>query len=362
LARLQDFQTFPVLSIGRTLWGVLKGLSRVDPRPSANSLESLPLAAKAPTVLGPWRAIRNLAFCAAPFLACNQTASTNTTYVPIASALVVNPADFLGTEPCSDEPGALRTYQATLFDVTEGEEKAKATPSSLITSCQTALLFESVTIGRRYIAKIDAYDRNDLSTPGRGKRGAVDPDGASVAPTWTTSCRGDYDDSFGAAGEAGSSEPYGVWVYEETRRVVRGCAPLERQAEPGPTGVAFNFADIFPSLSCGSEAEAFSVQLSPDDSTDDVNVGGAGGETSNGELGGALSGQGGASPGDGATSACDTPIRIFDLDPNRTYRFDLEVFAPGSSEAAWRTTCSVVTASGIERTPECEPFQSTSGD
>src|SRR5690606_24460 len=37
----------------------------------------------------------------------------------VPTRIVVDPADFLGTTPCQPAPGAMRSYQVTLFDVTE---------------------------------------------------------------------------------------------------------------------------------------------------------------------------------------------------------------------------------------------------
>jgi hypothetical protein len=310
-------------------------------------------------VNGPWRVIRNLSSVTWALLACNQTAAPTTVYLPIVSSLIVSPDDFLGDEPCSDEAGAVRTYQATLVDVTEGEEDAEALPSSEITSCQAALLFESVVVDRRYIARIDAYDRSDLSTREKGAHGAVDENGDSVAPTWTTTCLGDYN-NLAIAGEANGPAD-GVWVYKDTRLFVRGCGPLERQGAAGPTGVVFEFAKTFPGLTCGTDASSFSVRVSAGGD----GLGGAPGSdaSSAGAAGESAGGAGGVPGSDVSSSPCDTAIRILDLNPNQSYHFEVEAFASAASEAsgepAWQTSCSAVTASGVERTPSCEPFQST---
>lgn len=123
----------------------------------------------------------------------------------------VLPEAFLGDVPCAEMSGALRTYVASLIDLTpeaeeasQGSSAAEVTlPSSAPAPCNRSVLFgrdDSTglqgtegalrVMGRHaYAAEIDGYDRADLLQPTPGVPLLVDPEtGEPVSPRWTARC------------------------------------------------------------------------------------------------------------------------------------------------------------------------------
>jgi hypothetical protein len=144
--------------------------------------------------------------------ACSNETSTPPG-IPPTTAVAVDPAQFLGDVKCGDEPGDMRLFVATLFDVSpQGElgigssssagcpEEGKqclVLPSSDPTSCHVDVLFVGVIDGREYEVEVDGYDRDDASkdpTNGitflaKGNRAmVVKSTGAYAPPRWTTRC------------------------------------------------------------------------------------------------------------------------------------------------------------------------------
>jgi hypothetical protein len=99
--------------------------------------------------------------------ACTSTATTiipGTAIGPGTTSVSVDPASFLGTLAdsgvgiaCSDQPGGLRSFVATVTDVTN-PENLFVLPSSPPTSCGQSAYFQYVTPGHAYVAAIDAYE------------------------------------------------------------------------------------------------------------------------------------------------------------------------------------------------------------
>jgi hypothetical protein len=138
---------------------------------------------------------------------CSQT-GTSTTLIP-ATALMVDPSQFLGKIRCGSGPSAMQTYVATVVDVSgfvhsvsipattrlEGGFETLPLPSSGPTSCFQSVLFERIAIGRQYAAEIDGYDRSDLQAIAPGSRVMVDPaTKAYVPPRWRTTCNSHWSD------------------------------------------------------------------------------------------------------------------------------------------------------------------------
>lgn len=124
--------------------------------------------------------------------ACNSTTGTATGLTP-ATAIVVDPAAFLGGVLCDSTPGAMHRYVATLVDVSglpEAGIQEIEMPSSPPTPCYQKIQFERITPGREYSAKIQGYDRADLRPSAIGSPIMIDATGAYVPPRWTTSCGG----------------------------------------------------------------------------------------------------------------------------------------------------------------------------
>ena len=174
----------------------------------------------------------------------DQTSFTSET--PLPTSILVSPEDFRGAVPCAleDTPDAMQSYQVTLLDVT-GEEPF-ALPSSSLVPCLQPVSFTFVVPGRRYIARVSAFERADLSSPAPGYPEAVDENGVAVQPRGATTCYGsrsalDAASGLGGAGGAGSpsdealfggaggadgSQSIGVVAVRNSVLAVRGCAPL----------------------------------------------------------------------------------------------------------------------------------------
>ncbi|HVW25826.1 MAG TPA: hypothetical protein VHC69_10675 [Polyangiaceae bacterium] len=153
-----------------------------------------------------------LAFFALAAGGCNNSSATLTGVTP-ATAVAVDPIDFLGPIKCGTGPGEMQLYVATLFDDSSrpvlgiGDTKL-ILPSSAPTGCGVPVLFENILQGREYEAAVDGYDRSDIvplgtqvgSPPVLGSRTMVecqrnhddptkcDAIGDYVAPRWTTRC------------------------------------------------------------------------------------------------------------------------------------------------------------------------------
>jgi hypothetical protein len=120
-----------------------------------------------------------------------------------ATAIVVDPAEFLGDVPCFPAfgdaalagGGAMRRYVATLVSVHAGgalDAGAVELPSSPPTRCSDSVSFQRVVDGTAYVAEIDGYDVDTIRPLGSdgiaGSRVMVDDQNRFVAPRWQTTC------------------------------------------------------------------------------------------------------------------------------------------------------------------------------
>jgi hypothetical protein len=141
-------------------------------------------------------------FSMAAVSACTGTGTTISVPLP-ATAIVVDPADFLGDVPCfplfgpsADAPGGpMRRYVATLVSEHAGGALTDAEvtlPSSPPTRCSDRVSFQRVVDGTAYVAEIDGYDVDHIRPLGSGgilgSRVMVDEHDRFVAPRWQTSC------------------------------------------------------------------------------------------------------------------------------------------------------------------------------
>ena len=167
--------------------------------------------------------------------ACSSTPSTATAVVR-PQLVAVDPDDFLGTlvhcvppsseatggssgTPDADEPNAVRSYVATLFDVTPLADDSDAgvpdpgTPlaSSPPTPCSQPVTFSYVVEGHRYVAEVDAYAKRpqDLTPISDGSRLLSNADGTRALPDFVATCGGyppsPYVDPAAGSGGAGAS-------------------------------------------------------------------------------------------------------------------------------------------------------------
>jgi hypothetical protein len=179
--------------------------------------------------------------------ACTGTGATVTVPLP-ATAIVVDPAEFLGNVPCfpvfagtspSVGAGAMRRYVATLRTVHAGGalglDAGVELPSSPPTRCSDRVSFQRVVDGTAYVAEIDGYDVDDIKPLGTdgvsGSRVMVDRQNRFVRPRWQTSCGLPKS---ARAPEPADAAPDGAVDAADAR----ATAPPDARAEPLDTGVA----------------------------------------------------------------------------------------------------------------------------
>lgn len=242
---------------------------------------------------------------------------------PPPTEIAVDPLEFLGDLPCSEDEGAAQSYVAAAVDTTaEGFPLAASPPAP----CTTRVGFRYVVVGHAYTAEIDVYDRpaSELTPaggPSSGSRVMLDASGAVVAPRWRTRC------GVGAAGPAVALDDASV--------LVSGCDPLDG-AGSAATAVVVDPSDALGALGCdgddGGEVDAIRV----------VPIAGPGGTTL-----------------PTVTVDCGGDPVVFDqgIVPGATYRFRLEgLDASGDDEARWGASCVVVASDGVSRRAACEPL------
>jgi hypothetical protein len=152
-------------------------------------------------------AISLLAAAALPLLAsCAAATDTTATTSVVPTSLTVDPSTFLGDVVCSKLPGALKSYVATLTEITKTGTKLDLASSSP-TPCSQAVSFRYVLDGHQYTVSVHGYDvlATDLVPCGGQESGSpimllasAAPGGACaaelttgavpVAPRWQTAC------------------------------------------------------------------------------------------------------------------------------------------------------------------------------
>lgn len=227
--------------------------------------------------------------------------------------IAVSPQDFAGDVPCTDAPGAMRSYVVTLYDLGSAEEPQEpfALPSSVVRQsdgsfgparCESATAFSFVIPGHRYDAEVEVYDRDALRALGPGSRHLVDASGSYVPPRWTTTCGRKKD------GSPAEGPVTAAWYLT---RFVRGCLPLETTAPSTPTGIEVSLDDALGALSCGETGGKVSLFTVERD--------------------------GSGEPAEGA--ACGDSVEFVGLEAGTTYTFTVKAFESGAVTPRWGTTC-----------------------
>jgi len=255
----------------------------------------------------------------------------------------VAPEAFLGQVRCSEDPGAMRRYVATLFDITDDaggaggqpatgeapsgsggagdaapsvapsdeEPVGFAHPSSAPTDCQAAVGFGFVVGGRRYRAEVDGYESTDLTPRGSGTRSMLGGDGSVLTPRWRMGCRG---------------------AVASNQRIVRAwdCGPIGTPAEAPSDGEAkleIDTNELLGAEGCGTsegEVERLRVLLT---------VPGQAEQT--------------------AEVACGEVASFDTLPTNRTVLAYVTAFSAGSTTAFAGTNCQGFTAAGVTLQASC---------
>lgn len=303
-----------------------------------------------------WSALGVLSLLGFP--SCTSSTSL-TASNPVQTSLIVDPVDFLNGAICGTGSGAMQSYQATLFDVTAGLKDAFELASSDVLPCTSAAYFEFVGPGRRYIAKIQGFARNDVRPQRTGVRLVVDEEGKRVEPDYVTTCWGedgvDYTSAWGGAG--GASTELGAQAYEESRIYVRGCEPFDAGGAAPPTGVSIRPHVWLTEFQCGDEPGQISrflvrpIEEEPESPPEPI---------------GGASGAGGAAtegPDEDprATAplevACGATAEFLDLEAGVDYDFEIEAWGANAAEPTLVTECHARTEQGTVTSATCEPFE-----
>lgn len=295
------------------------------------------------------------ACCLAGLSACDDGTSSSTDVV--YTEVYVEPTSFRGEVPCSALPGGMRSFVATLIDVSaKGADADPALRTTLASSlpapCTTRVGFATVTAGRSYVGEIDGFDR-DVCQPNDKPPGCIVPlgstaggpatgarvmieeaTGAIVAPRWTTSC--------GDPTIAPSTHPTSFDAPTEslylTAVPLRSCRPMALGTGSGSivaTNLRLDGAAILGGLTCGAEpAQVDRLEVTT---------------TLVGDPAG-----GGSTP---APLACGQPLVIEDLLPARSYLVNVLAYESGATVARWGTTCSATTSGGLTVPMACEPLR-----
>ena len=234
------------------------------------------------------------------------------TGIDLPTVVAVSPEDFRGSVPCTNAPGAMRAFVATLTDLGTSEEPVSfSLPSSVVRTpelggrfgpvpCEQAAGFSFVVPGHRYSAEVEAYDRTDLVALGPGSRILVDPaSGNYVPPRWTTSCGTDP----GTLGRG----PVTAALFRT--RYVQGCGALT-EAYSSETALRVVTSAAQGSVECGEgpgNIERFEATLVETGATQTV--------------------------------PCGEDVVFGSLEGGIAYNVELFGFAKGELFPTWGTTC-----------------------
>lgn len=273
---------------------------------------------------------------------CAATTDTTTLSAVVPTSLTVDPATFLGTVVCSNQPGALKSYVATLTEASVNHPRTDLA-SSPPTPCSQAVSFRYVQNGHDYTVAIDGYDQpaSALVPCGGEQSGsrlmlpsspasslacaaALTAGAVPATPRWQTSC-GDV--SSKPINEdnvtAGCARPFDDVAGTKAPAIVvdprTALGPLvcaNNDADAGPTNGTISLLDIKP---------------------DDANL--------NGYLG---------------LPCDDTAAKTYakNLVPGATYTFHVAAHALGEMPGTPKYTavCSAVARAGFTVPADCGPF------
>lgn len=283
--------------------------------------------------------------------------TTNITTVVHPTLVSVDPQDFLGTVPCVDGAGAMRTYVATIWDMGESVTEDPATtpqpgwfplPSSGPIPCTQSVGFSRVIPGHRYYAEIRGYDRANLVQLLPSVDVLFDGEtGERVAPRWSTQCTrslrpgnappsaeggsGGTAGTAGMGGTGGFADEYqwGVEARPTTTRTIHGCNPLLDAQPSDLRNVSVSLTEALGSISCGAT----------DDTVERFEV-----QTPSGET---------------LEAACGEAVTLEDV--SGTLVLPVLAYAAGADEPSYGTTCTATALNGTTVNASCLPLTDQGG-
>ena len=269
---------------------------------------------------------------------CADATDTTTTIATSPTSLTVDPSTFLGSVACSNQPGALKSYVATLTETAVGKP-AVALASSPPVPCSQPVSFRYVLDGHSYTVAIDGYDvpASSLIPCGGSESGSRymlptgSPAGACatallttppVAPRWRTGC-----------GNISSSP-------STNRAVVAACdVPLAGGETSAPAGITLDPRESLGMLACASEGGTITrFDIKADDPNQTNHLG--------------------LDCGMFASLDPQTFSYTKNLVPGATYTFHIGAHAAGEPPPGPQYTaeCSVVARAGFTVPAVCGPF------
>lgn len=270
---------------------------------------------------------------------CADTTDTTTTTSKFPTSIKIEPSSFLGSVVCSNQPGALKSYVATLSEIQIGKP-ATALASSPPVPCSQGMTFLYVQDGSRYTVAIDGYDVPASSLVSCGGSGsgsrymlpALDaPSGpcadaliagkVPVVPRWRTGCGN-------------------VATLPSTSDEIASCdVPLADSGTEAPAGITIDPRSALGMLACvsdGGTVTRFDIVADDPNQTNHLNI-------------------------DCATFASLDPQTFSytkDLVPGATYTFQIGAHVVGEAPPGPQYTaeCSVVARAGFTVPAVCGPF------
>lgn len=275
---------------------------------------------------------------------CSEGSTVVTTVIH-PTLVSVTPEDFLGSAPCLDAPGAMRSYVATIWDMGPGDAPSAMhdpavapqpewfpLPSSGPIPCTQSVGFARVIPGNRYYAEIRGYDRPNLVQLLPSVDVLFDADsGDRVVPRWSTQCtrsvRPGNDEATDTSDAEGSSESerFGVTARASTVRTIHGCNPLVDGEPSELKSVSVSLDASLGSVSCGDGEGAiarFEVQ------------------TPSGEV---------------LAAACGESVTLEDV-ASGALVLPVLAYAAGADEPSFGTTCTATATQGAAVSASCLPL------
>jgi hypothetical protein len=180
-----------------------------------------------------------LAAAAASLTSCvPETTLPEGTIVP--TGIKIAPEQFLGKVECTDRPGGMQSYVATLVDVSDPDAPF-VLPSSPPTTCAVPTDFQFLVVGNAYVGEIDGYaqpasELSPLNGTASGSRHMI-LDTFPISPRWQGECAG------GEGNAAVASPDFDVDM--------RYCAPLRDSEGAVSTGIEVDPTVVLGDLRCG---------------------------------------------------------------------------------------------------------------
>lgn len=272
-------------------------------------------------------------------LGCQTSSDSSAlpTATPVTS-IYLDPSFFMGDMPCAASEGAMQSYVAAIYDVTNDQIVTLAAAPPV--TCSAGVTFQQVVVDRKYRIKIDGYDvpasaltpLGGLSSGSRTMLLKANPDAGPVTPRWTTHC----DD---------------VTAEKDSRVNASTCAAFTQP--PTPTGIRIDprvaMKSAMPALTCQRpvvdsmgnitiEGDVFALHVRPD----------------NPSLPALLD----------VDCLDETPAPspyTQGIVPGQTYRFRIEGIAQASGPVVWGSSCFAVPTKDLVVQAQCDPLRANGG-